>query len=52
MKAAAKNFLGVLTSGGDADKAFNDLIGSTETFFGNVKRLAKSFVSQTAKVFD
>lgn len=52
MKAAAKNFLGVLTSGGDADKAFNDLIGSTETFFGNVKRLAKNFVSQTAKVFD
>lgn len=52
MKAAAKNFLGVLTSGGDADKALNDLIGSTETFFGNVKRLAKSFVSQTAKVFD
>lgn len=52
MKAAAKNFLGVLTSGGDADKAFNDLIGSTETFFDNVKRLARSFVSQTAKVFD
>ena len=52
MKAAAKNFLGVLTSGGDADKAFNGLIGSTETFFDNVKRLARSFVSQTAKVFD
>lgn len=52
MKAAAKNFLGVLTAGGDADKAFNDLMGSTETFFDNVKRLAKSFVSQTAKVFD
>ena len=52
MKAAAKNFLGVLTAGGDADKAFNDLLGSTSTFFDNAKRLAKSFVSQTAKAFD
>lgn len=52
MKAAAKNFLGVLTAGGDADKAFNDLLGSADTFFENVKRLAKSFLSQSVQVFD
>lgn len=52
MKAAAKNFLGVLTAGGDADKAFNDLLGSADTFFDNVKRLAKSFLSQSVQVFD
>lgn len=52
MKAAAKNFLGVLTAGGDADKAFSDLLGSADTFFDNVKRLAKSFLSQSVQVFD
>ena len=52
MKSAAKNFLGVLTAGGDADKAFNDLLGSADTFFENVKRLAKSFLSQSVQVFD
>lgn len=52
MKAAAKNYLGVLTAGGDADKAFSDLLGSADTFFDNVKRLAKSFLSQSVQVFD
>lgn len=52
MKSAAKNFLGVLTAGGDADKAFSDLLGSADTFFDNVKRLAKSFLSQSVQVFD
>lgn len=52
MKAAAKNFLGVLTAGGDADKAFSNLLGSADTFFENVKRLAKSFLSQSVQVFD
>nr|DAO24886.1 MAG TPA: tail tape measure protein [Caudoviricetes sp.] len=52
MKSAAKNFLGVLTAEGDADKAFNDLLGSADTFFENVKRLAKSFLSQSVQVFD
>ena len=42
MKAAAKNFLGVLTSGGDADKAFNDLIGSTKTRKATCKELCIS----------
>ncbi len=52
MKAAAKNFLGVLTAGGDADQAFDNLIGTAGTFFDNVKRMAKTFMSQSVQVFD
>lgn len=52
MKAAAKNLLGVMTTGGDADKAFKNLTKTAEVFFGNVKRMGKAFVDGAVKVFD
>lgn len=52
MKAAAKNLLGVMTTGGDADKAFKNLTDTAEVFFGNVKRMGKAFIDGAVKVFD
>ena len=52
MKAAAKNLLGVMTTGGDADKAFKNLTKTAEVFFGNVKRMGKAFINGAVTVFD
>ena len=52
MKAAAKNFLGALTTGGDADKAFKNLEKAAGVFFDNVKRMGKAFIDGAVKVFD
>ena len=52
MKAAAKNLLGVMTTGGDADKAFKNLTDTAEVFFGNVKRMGKAFIDGAVKVFE
>lgn len=52
MKAAAKNFLGALTTGGDADKAFKNLEKAAGVFFDNIKRMGKAFIDGAVKVFD
>lgn len=52
MKAAAKNLLGVMTTGGDADKAFKNLTQTAEVFFGNVKRMGKAFIDGAVTVLE
>ena len=51
MKAAAKNFLGVLTAGGDAGEAFSSLTNTTGTFFKNVKRMLNTAEKQIDDLF-
>lgn len=51
MKAAAKNFLGTLTAGGDAGEAFDSLTKTAGTFFGNVKRMLGTMGKQIDELF-
>ena len=51
MKAAAKNFLGVLTAGGDAGQAFSDLTSSAEVFGGNIKRMFDTMGEQIDSLY-
>lgn len=51
MKAAAKNFLGVMTAGGDAGKAFGALTDTVGTFFGNVKRMFETAGEQADSLY-
>lgn len=46
MKASAKNFLGVLSAGGDIDKAFNDLKISSKIFGDNFIRMTGNIGNQ------
>lgn len=46
MKAAANNFLGTLTNGGDISKAFDDMTDSSKTFSDNFMRMANTMFLQ------